>query len=634
MYLNKITIKNFRSIDKLELTLSAGLNVLVGENNIGKTTVLDALRAALGAAASTGDPIWLTKEDLHCGPDGNPVMEPIQVDLVFAQLSPEEQAEFIELLDIDPNNPAAVTASIHFEWTWVETGGRGRYHVRRWGADRPETEAPISEDVLQSLPFTLLHALRDAVTALAPGRKSRVGRLLAAMAETEDQEELVEIAKVANAALEGTSLIGTAGNGIQKALNGTSGVHLAQQAAIQTSEPDFERIANSLQLVLKLPGVLDANGAPRTRGLRSNGLGYNNLLYIATVLAELQATASKEVALPLLLVEEPEAHLHPQLQTLLASHLGGLKPEEGASSQVQTILTTHSPTIAAHVPTRTVRVLHRGKDGGIRGVGLDACGLNDREAAQLRRMLDVTRASLLFARGVILVEGIAEALVLPVLARRMGVSLEELAISVVPVCGVDFQTIAKLFGPTKLHIPVAIVTDGDPGSDDDAVSGEKIPKRDSAGVLIPCDRTAKLITEYSGNPVVSVFHSDVTLEYDLAKAGTQNPTLMARAWEACFERTPRTLNTGVIERCATLEEKALTVWRAICLSESKVGKGAFAQSLATELDPGGSFRPGHELPGFAIPKYLRDAIAHVMPAPQVTAPPDDTTEVRIGVAGT
>jgi putative ATP-dependent endonuclease of OLD family len=631
MYLSRVTIKNFRSIEKLELSLSPGLNVLVGENNIGKSTVLDALRAALGAAASTGDPLWLTKDDLRCGPDGLPVTDPIRVDLVFADLSHEERAEFIELLNIDPNNPSAATASIHFEWTWVETAGRGRYHVRRWGADRPDAEAPIAEDVLQSLPITLLHALRDAVTALAPGRNSRLGRLLAAMADDSDRDEIVNIATDANSSLEATVLIDTAGKRIQKALTGTSGAHLAQQTGIQTSEPDFERIVNSLQLVLQLPGVVDANGSVRTRALRSNGLGYNNLLYIATVLAELQATASKQVALPLLLVEEPEAHLHPQLQTLLSNHLGSLRPEEGATSQVQTILTTHSPTIAAHVPTKTVRVLHRANEGGLRCVGFDACGLSDRETAQLRRMLDVTRASMLFARGVILVEGIAEALVLPVLARRLGISLDELAITVVPVCGVDFRTIAKLFGQEKLHIPVSIVTDGDPGVVTNT-SNEKVPKQDANGEFSICERTEQLVEDFAGNPIVSVFRSKVTLEYDLAAAGPGNPKVMARAWEACFDGHPRNLNADVIDRCGTHDERVLTVWRSICLAESTVGKGAFAQSLAEELEPGSAFVAGTELPGFTIPDYLRKAIEHVVPKGTITQPTEDTAEVYIGVA--
>ena len=80
-------------------------------------------------------------------------------------------------------------------------------------------------------------------------------------------------------------------------------------------------------------------------------------------------------------------------------------------------------------------------------------------------MFDVTKATLLFAKGVILVEGNTEALLLPVLARRAGFKLEHAGVSVVPVCGVDFGSICRLYGANGLHTRLAVVTDGDAGTE-------------------------------------------------------------------------------------------------------------------------------------------------------------------------
>jgi len=392
---------------------------------------------------------------------------------------------------------------------------------------------------------------------------------------------------------------------------------------IRSSEPEFDRIVKNLRLVLKLRGTVAETGEPAIQELRSNGLGYNNLIYIATVLAELEASAN--ATLPILLVEEPEAHLHPQLQILLADFLANGKLDEVENRKVQTIVTTHSPTIASRVPTETIRVLHQDAVGGLRCTCLGKCGLSAREANQLRRMLDITRATLLFARGIILVEGISEALLIPVLSKRMGISLEDKGVSVIPVCGVEFSTISKLFGEEKLRIPISILTDGDPtivhdheiktadGLNDTSWRSE-IPKKDSNNAIEISARVRKLKVDFVHNNVVSVSSSQVTLEYDLAFAGVSNANVMCVAWMQCFDGEPRTLNMDALTPCGdNLEKRALTVWRGICRANSTRGKSELAQQLAElleEKDESGGYKI--RLDDFAVPIYIRDAIDHVI----------------------
>jgi len=615
MYLSKIAVHNFRNFSFLEVELSQGLNVIVGENNVGKTNFLDAIRVALGSASSA-DPLRLWKEDIHIYADGNACKDPIRIDLTFSGLSDDEQAEFLEILSYNAEKPESSTASIHFEWSWNEQ--TKRWYSRRWGGERSNSESPVPEDVLQSVPITLLEALRDALSALVPGRQSRLGRMLEASANEEDKGQIQEIIESANKQLQSNKLIIDAEEKICHALKGASGQFLGQKVNIRASEPEFDRIVRNLRLVLNLNEIAETSGKQITQELRHNGLGYNNLIYIATVLAELEV--SSNASLPLLLVEEPEAHLHPQLQILLSDFLAKGGADDNSHRRVQTIITTHSPTIAAHVPIRTIRVFHREQRGDLRCIGLEKCGLTQREADQLRRMFDVTRATLLFARGIILVEGITEALLLPVLSRRLGMPLEDKAISVVPICGVDFVTISKLFGEHKLKIPVSIVTDGDPEivvleGDSNKDWRNEVPKKDGKGNFDISSRVKKLREILAQNEVVRIFNSKVTLEYDLASAGYHNADIMCDAWERCFNggSGPRTFNRAILEECGdSLENRSLAVWRGICRGYATRSKSDFAQQLAEmleEKDDLKNYKISEE--EFIIPDYIKNSIIHV-----------------------
>ncbi len=633
MHLQQVKVSNFRCLRKLTVSLAPGLNVLVGENNIGKTALLDAIRAALGPAASTGDALKVGPDDRHRLADGTYLTEPIVVSLLFGGLSDEQQAQCIDILDYDAASPEKSTAQLNFRWLYNDK--TDRYTVNRWGGGAEFSENSVPEDVLQTLPVTLLGALRDATAALMPGRHSRLAHLLKAQAKDGDKEAIEQFAKQSNDSLEKNKLIERTQNLITKTLEHASGKVFAQKTEIKTSDPEFEKVLQGLRL------VISRSGGPHTDELRVNGLGFNNLFYLATVILELNA--KQNAIMPLLLVEEPEAHLHPQLQVILADFLRDPKPVHPKT--VQTLVTSHSPTIAAHVPPGRLRVLHQSVTG-LRCAAFDACGLTDPQLAQVRRMLDVTRASLLFSRGVILVEGITEALLLPILARRMDLNLEECGVSVVPVCGVDFLTLGALFGDKGLHIPLAIITDGDPGTVDDEgvevkeeeaqgngqpaaaaaapvpstpaeVPWEKREPRRNAvdNQLLVCARVLKLRKDLADKPSVQVFNSDVTLEYSLASAGANNAAVMCDTWQSLFIKTPRNFNAKKLKACGDdLEQKALAVWRGICLANNNRSKAQFAQALATKLDAK-KLDDTYEVPpaDFVVPDYLAKAFKHVLP---------------------
>lgn len=227
------------------------------------------------------------------------------------------------------------------------------------------------------------------------------------------------------------------------------GHHFGQQTSIQFAESDFTKIAESLTLMF-FPD-LSVEGVVSFRELSQNSLGYNNLLYIASILAELTLDDEDEYEdqplFKLLLIEEPEAHLHPQLQIRLLNHLKKVAEE---NKNVQVVVTTHSTVLASSVEIEAI--IHLSKSPVPVATPLRTCGLTPDSSKFINRWLDVTKSNLLFASGVILVEGIAEQMLIPILAKIVledqkegGKSLEDLGISVINLNGIYFKHFMQLY---------------------------------------------------------------------------------------------------------------------------------------------------------------------------------------------
>jgi putative ATP-dependent endonuclease of OLD family len=188
------------------------------------------------------------------------------------------------------------------------------------------------------------------------------------------------------------------------------------------------------------------------------------------------------------------------------------------------------------------------------------------------------------------------------------------------MAGVDFATIAKLFGADKLTMPVAIVTDADPNVTNDA--NVESPKADGDAFEV-CDRVTKLTTQFAGNTQVAVFHSKVTLEYDLAEAGPANAGVIFDAWASCYTRKPKALTRAALDAVPTAREKALLLWRAVCRGDPAHGKAELAQALAGMLD---DVEKGKlTVPHFIVPNYIEKALRHVIPRRDKTPPVEPTT---------
>ena len=600
MYLARVQVQNFRCLQNFQVELRQGLNVLVGRNNVGKTSLLTAIRHALGAGSGRGDSLWIAEDDFYRKSSGSTHAAELGITLTFRGLSPGERAFFYEIVDFDHDDLDNSPAVVRFHATW--NSGKRRAVVRRTGGPAAPSAPEVTGEILDALAVTFLPAMRDAEAYLAPGPRSRLALMLHDIELRKgggSKASITAIFEEANRALEADPLIAEARDHLQQTTEDLSGSDYAAPA-IRAADLDFIRILRTLQV--QVPG------AP-VEGLHANGLGYNNLLYMAVVLEHLREPVPDES--PLLMVEEPEAHLHPQLTALLAEYLANKNP---AGHAPQTIVSTHSPTLVAAVPTERVHVFFTDRESGMICCGsLAGAGLSPRESGAVRRMMDVTRASMYFAKGVILVEGVCEALLVPELARRLGYDLAKHHIAIVPVCGVAFETFKKLLGSDAFGIRAAIVTDADPSIPEksDLPWHQLLPEEED-GQFKRSARTKKLVESFDGHATVRVFHSKLTLEYDLAEAGDGNAFHMAEAWHRCFEGTPRTLTREMVaSEGQSRRDKALTVWRGVCLASSSGSKAELAQHLTDMLSDKAA------CPDFEVPAYLASAIRYVCP---VTVP--------------
>jgi len=406
-----------------------------------------------------------------------------------------------------------------------------------------------------------LHALRDVATDLKTSRNSPLRRLLRSLDLPDaEQSRLVEVLKQANEAIADTDTIKQIGTMLHERFHGTAGEAFALDLKLGMSTPSFSAIEKSLTVLLS--GTAHSGFEPS-----QNGLGINNVLYLAILLQYFQSRRdSARSAGSLLLIEEPEAHLHAQLQRVLFDTL--------KVHGVQTFVTTHSTHITSAGDIDSFLVLTVLPDGSIHGhVPAANPHLTTADKADLNRYLDATKSTLLFARKVILVEGPAELFLIPPLTKRLrDIELDRRGIAVIPIFGTHFGPFAKLFGPDGIRKRCAIVTDRD---------GVE-PEEDGA----PPRDLGQFQDDY-----VKVFASVQTLEAELAIPG-----LLAPLRAVAVELGGRELRNAIDEDPANMPAVAE---RTLALAK-RVSKGRFAQVLSRHLSDAA-----------AMPQYLQDAIAWI-----------------------
>lgn len=453
MYLENLKIWNFRKYGTssndgpgIEIHFHEGVNVLVGENDSGKTTIIDAIRYVLHTRS--GEPIYLDEKDFFEDADFQRAKS-LKIECLFKDFNPQEAAPFLEWIGLSKQENGEAFFVLRLVLTARrQEDGRIFSQVKAGMGNDGTIMATEARDLLKAV---YLKPLRDASQDMAHGYKSRIAQILQAHTIFGDDKKdengrhhlEIQYLKLKQAIddyfdpqkeLDGKNITNVINNGLMKNFLLSSD---SRKARLSLTGNDLTDILHQLDLRLEV---------------NKSGLGTLNLLCIA---AELLLFIEKTQGAKITLVEEIEAHLHPQYQLRLIDYI----QEESKFGQF--ILTTHSITIGSNIPLKNLIILK-----GCNAYSMDeestCCDRSD--YSFLQRFLNATKANLFFARGVILVEGDAENLLLPTIAKIIGRDLHSYGVSIVNVGSTAYERYAKIFqrkDGQSLNIPVSIITDLD-----------------------------------------------------------------------------------------------------------------------------------------------------------------------------
>lgn len=640
MYISKVSLVNYRNFANANFNFKKGINTIIGENGAGKTNVFKAIRLLL-EDASMQYAYKLNEGDFNRNLDkGLWKGHWIIISIEFDELNNEEaiQSLFIHGSGIAEDDfvkkasynlffrPKADVRQKLSELTEGNTEGlqallkdltiQDNYETFFTGkstadftdpliykelvgdfqnvkfpstidASKFGSKIPHQLSISKEISFTFIQALRDVVSDFHNNRTNPLLTLLknkSGEIKEVDYKPISDLVKDLNEKIEALTDVQNIRTDIKSTIQDAVGLTYSPSSlSIKSSVPDeAEKLLQSLKLFIGEPGESYEGG------IHELSLGGANLIFLTLKLLEFKYRKSKDTFANFLIIEEPEAHIHNHIQKTLFDKLD--------YSDTQIIYSTHSTQISEVSNVENINILAKKLNHA--EVYQPANGLGPENINQIERYLDAVRTNLLFAKGVILVEGDAEEILIPLMVKRvLGVSLDELGISLINIRSTGFENVAQLFHMDRIRRRCAILTDLDDAICDTTVNEEdseglkKYKRRVESSKKNGLERKIILDTFEGGNTFLKAFYAHHTFEVDFITAGN--------AWEV-VKVIGNVYTDQTTKDLAKIELESVDVskyGKRVLTMAKQEGKGWFAIMLGKHI----SYTT-------IIPDYILDAI--------------------------
>jgi putative ATP-dependent endonuclease of the OLD family len=464
MRISRVCIENYRNFKSLDVELGQNI-ILVGENKSGKTNFIQALRLILDPSLSDNDRL-LTEQDFWDG-DGEAPFDgrEIKVVIQFSDFANEDSPELPALswlcdgfIATEPERIAQITYTFFKDRKTDEDLSDNNQAMTQDDYDFKiflgnNSEKKFNTQMRRNIPLNLFVALRDIASDNNIWNRSPLKRLLKLI-----DNPLEDLQTHADA-------IRSIGERVVKEVPQIKNLESELQKRVKDMTGDLYKIDPKLGLNVTNPSTLIeairvfADGAQQ-RPLNRISLGLQNVLYLSLLSLELEKkiNQTKEFFIPIIALEEPEAHLHPHLQRLVFEDF----LIQATTRKQPVLISTHSPHLASASSIKDLVLIQTCSKNGSMATSAYKflqC-LDNRTCKDLARFLDITKSEMLFSKGVIFVEGDVEMLLIPEFAKILGNRLDEYGISVCNAYGAHFGHVITL--AYNFKIPYIVLTDGDP----------------------------------------------------------------------------------------------------------------------------------------------------------------------------